>query len=89
MSNKITKEEFIKKLEKIHPNSYKIIDDFIDTHTPINFKCNCGNIFKIEPRHLYKKERIGCFNCCYKKRKIPKEVNEEKFLEKMNLLYPK
>jgi len=85
---KTTKEIFIKKLESIHPNQFKLIGEFISLTTKTKFKCKCGNEFETVPEYLYNKKRIGCPNCCYKNRKVYNEVTKEVFIEKLNKFYP-
>lgn len=88
MSRKVTKEEFLEKLNSIHPNQFELIGDFHSASTRTLFRCHCGNEFESIPKRLYDPTRIGCAKCCYKNRSQPNKISKDDFLKKLKEIYP-
>lgn len=66
---KITKDEFIKKSNIIHKNTYCYNNiEYIDLKTKVNIYCKVHGVFSITPTaHMHGKQ--GCIDCGYSKNK--------------------
>lgn len=63
--NKLKKnhKRFEKELNDKYNGNIIAIEEYVNSYTPITFKCNvCGNIWRTTPDSIINKE-IGCHNC--------------------------
>ena len=57
-----THEEFLKELKEVHGNNFEVLEEYKNSYTKINVKCNkCGIVYKKNPNGLLK--GYGCLNC--------------------------
>ena len=60
---KKSEETFLGELYKKYNGNIIAMEKYVNSYTPINFKCNvCGNIWKTSPDLILNKG-IGCHNC--------------------------
>ena len=64
---KLTRERFEADLFRAHGGDIELADEYIDTGTNVDFKCNrCGNRWSAKPSHIT--QGHGCPDCCDKSR---------------------
>ena len=62
MSRRLTLEEFINRVEKIHDGRIEVMGEYINNRTKTDLRCRvCGNIWKSRPFHTF--NHRGCPEC--------------------------
>jgi len=82
---KKTQQEFIKEI-KIKNPTIEVLGEYINSHTKIEFKCECGNIHSIIPVKLLKGQK--CPKCVGIRSSNMQKMDESVFLNRIKELYP-
>ena len=69
---------FKNEVAELVGDEYEVIDEYINTHTKIRFKHNCGNVFKMSPHNFLEGQR--CPKCQHRSyAKTTDEFRQELF----------
>ena len=86
MRKALTNEEFLKRLQKVHPG-YTALSKYQKTSVKVTIKCDKGHVFKILPSNLIS-QGVGCKKCSYIEKSKAKTWSNEKFLSKLQKTHP-
>lgn len=85
LNKRLTKEEFIKKSNKVHNNKYNYeLVDFKYNDDKVKIICPKHGIFEQYVTHHFGKRKLGCPKCSYNKRSEDRRLTEEEFLSKLD-----
>ena len=80
MNKRLTNEEFLKRLQKVHPG-YTALSKYQKASVKVTIKCDKGHVFNILPSSLIS-QGVGCKKCSYIQKSKAKTWSNEKFLSK-------
>lgn len=80
-------EDFRDELFSIHPNIELLSGEYINAHTPLEFRCKkCGNEWKMKPNGILCASN-GCMICARKERAERRRRTDSEFLNEINKLH--
>lgn len=86
MNKRLTNEEFLKRLQKVHPG-YTALSKYQKASVKVTIKCDKGHVFNILPSNLIS-QGVGCKKCSYIEKSKAKTWSNEKFLSKLQKTHP-
>lgn len=81
-----TTEEFINEMKVVNPN-IKILGEYINNRTPIQYQCECGDVYFKAPESLLNGQK--CRKCGVLTTAKKRTITQEKFIERMKIVNPK
>lgn len=84
--NKLSNDEFLKRLQKVHPN-YTALEDYQSSDTKIKIQCDQGHIFSVVPSSLIN-QGTGCPICADEQRSQRALISNEEFLKRLRKVHP-
>lgn len=87
MSHKLTNEECLKRIQKVHGDSITVLSDYVDNKTKIHCRCNiCQREWWAAPNNLFYGK--GCFVCKNREAGLIKRKGDADFRNELAELHP-
>lgn len=86
MRKALTNEEFLKRLQKVHPG-YTALEKYQKANIKIAIRCDKGHVFKIQPTNLIN-QGLGCAKCSYIAMSKKQRRTNKEFLELLKKVHP-
>ena len=83
MSNALTNEEFLKRLQKVHPG-YTALEKYQKANIKIDIVCDKGHTFKAKPTNVINGHKTGCHICAVNKQR----TTNKDFLNRLQSIHP-
>lgn len=83
MSNALTNEEFLKRLQKVHPG-YTALEKYQKANIKIAIVCDKGHIFKAKPTNVINGHKTGCHICAVNRQR----TTNKDFLNRLQNIHP-